>query len=159
VSDPLDDLNKFLADKEDVKGAKILNFELSTLALVLRQLGHTTKAVHGFRAQYGDMFNWDWFNGENFCGARVGSTREFSYNFFDLLLCPHKCPVTDEFRAFKGDSSDPCCLIFAVYGYGRWVATNLATAEDPSLHVALKDFRFNVLPFPKFFQNRWAPDA
>ncbi len=156
---PLDDLNKFLADKDAIKGDKVVNFEVSTLSFVLQQLGRTPADIRALKAQYGDMFGWDWFNGEGLCGARAGSTREFSYNFFDLILQPAKSPITAEFMAFRGEDNDPCCLVFAVYGYGRWVATNLATSDDPSIHVAVKDLKFNVLPFPKFFQNRWAPDV
>jgi hypothetical protein len=140
----------------DSNDDKLVNFEVSTLSEVLKQLGWTASKVAAMKAELDAAFSWDWFNNEGFLkNARVGSTRVFRFDFFELLTKPTDHPITRAFAEFKDDSSDPCCLVFKVFDHGRWVATNLTATDDPHLHVATAKLTFNILPFSKFFQRRW----
>mgnify|MGYP001576757903 CR=1 FL=1 len=135
------------------------NFERSTLKLVLGQIGWTKARIEREAEDLGPGFSWDWFNDLNLTGrARIGSTRVFQFNFDDILFKPSHHPITEAFREFKGDSADPCCLVFKVSDRGRWVATNLKTDDDTSIRVVVDGakLRFNLLPFPSFFFNRWS---
>lgn len=138
---------------------KTENFERSTLKLVLGQLGKTAGEIRGLEADLGTGFGWDWFNQEGLVRGRIGSAREFRFNFFELLTKPTGHPIVEAFADFKGASLDPCCLVFHVYDHGRWVATNLTTTDETSIHiVAVRGtLKFNVLPFAKFFATRWGP--
>jgi hypothetical protein len=142
---------------KELETHKLTNFEESSVGAVLKQLGWSAGQVAHQKHELQEGFGWDWFNDEGLVTARVGSTREFRFNFFDLLRKPVSHPITEAFLNFRGTSTEPCCLIFYVYGQGRWVATNLTTLEDCSLHVSTSQAIFNVLPFEKFFSNRWGP--
>ncbi len=130
-------------------------FEESSLRVVLQQIGWTAPAIQKERSELGPAFGWDWFNDLNLIGARVGSCRSFRFNFFELIHKPARHPITEAFKEFRGTDPDPCCLIFYVYQEGRWVATNLKTDDDSSIHVVTGDTKFNVLPCTNFFKNRW----
>lgn len=146
---------KFLSDKDSVNGAKQANFEVSTVGLVLQQLGFHAKEIRKLKDELAEGFGWSWLNDQGLVGATCGSTRAFNFEFFELLTRPAKHPITLAVREFIKDQDEPHCLVFNVYDYGRWVATNLATGDDSSLHVVTNGFKFNVLPFTGFFANRW----
>jgi hypothetical protein len=147
--------------RKEVEAEKLTNFETSSLAAVLKQLGWTPGQVAGQQRDLETGFGWDWFNDLGLVGARVGSTREFRFNFEELVTKPNQHPITHAFREFRDTQDDPkapCCLIFHVYQHGRWVATNLTTSQDPSIHVVTPDVTFNVLTFQQFFARRWKED-
>ena len=134
------------------------NFEISTLAEVLKQLGWTAGKINALKSELDASFGWSWFNSENLIGNfRVGSLRIFNYNFQELFKKPANHPITLAFKEFKGDSEDPCCLVFKVFDDGKWLATNLELSEYSHHHIVTDGgkFKFNVIPFPKFFQLRW----
>lgn len=153
MTDPEDLIRAFAAAGPDEKRE---NFERSTLKLVLGQLGWSAGQIRGAAAEYGPAFGWDWFNEQNLVAVRVGSTRQFRFNLIELLTKPSKHPVVEAFRAFKGADAEPCCMVFHIFEAGRWVATNLATPDDPSVHIATNGLKFNIVSFSKFFSNRWS---
>ncbi len=137
------------------KDQKIDNFETSTIAAILRQLGWAQPEIKGLQVELGPGFSWDWFNDLAIVSAKCGSTREFRFRFEELVTKPTRHEITEAFGAFLGDSQEPHCLVFHVYDNGRWIATNLQTAQDTSIHVVTGTVTFNVLPFAEFFKNRW----
>ena len=131
------------------------NFEDSSVSAVLKQLGWTSAQIQREKRELETGFGWSWFNDLELINARLGSTREYRFDFFQLLRKPVGHAITEAFGEFLGDSRDPACLIFYVYNQGRWLATNLQTADDCSLHVVTPDMTFNVIAFEKFFVQRW----
>ncbi len=134
---------------------KVDNFETSTIAAVLRQMGWTQPEIRGLQSDLGPGFSWGWFNELGVVGARCGSTREFRFRFEELVTKPSSHEIVAAFREFIAGYDYPACLIFHVYDHGRWVATNLQTSEDTSIHVVAGGLKFNILPFAEFFMNRW----
>ncbi len=131
---------------------KCENFEVSTLSLVLRQLGLTAEDVRNKKEELGAAYGWDWFNGEHDKLPRLGSTRDFNFNFWELITKPSTNPISKAFAAF--DDGNHCCLIFNVFDHGRWVATNVDVSQQAHIHVVTNGLDFKVLPFAQFF-NRW----
>ncbi len=150
-----DDVMKQLGIGPLSREQKIDNFETSTIAAVLRQLGWAGAEIAGMQSDLGPGFCWEWFNDLAIVGAKCGSTREFRFRFEELVTKPSRHEVVNAFQEFLGDSKEPVCLIFHVYDHGRWVATNLQTTQDTSIHVVTGETTFNVLPFAAFFKNRW----
>ncbi len=140
---------------------KLSSFEASTVRLILSQIGWERQAIQQAASDYGPAFGVDWLNEMSIIRARIGTARALSFRFEDLLLKPSGHEIVEAFRIFKGDSAEPCCLIFHVFDHGRWVATNLATPDDASIHVVTDGghLKFNVLSFTKFFTNRWSSES
>lgn len=120
-------------DSEDVYAAfhksaeddKLLSFEASTLALVLRRSGMTAMEVKSLRREKGESFSFDWFNEEGFLEFEVHSTRFFRFNFPELFFTPTKSPVFKHLQEFSEQMGQRhFALIFRVYDAGRVVASN-----------------------------------
>jgi hypothetical protein len=141
--------------REEHDEERKMNFEDSSVSALLKQIGWTGAQIQCEKRERETGFGWDWFNDLGLINVRCGSTREFRFDFFQLLRKPNEHPITQAFAEFICDSDEPACLIFYVYNQGRWVATNLQTTDDCSLHVVAPNMTFNVIMFEKFFVNRW----
>lgn len=157
-----DDLqDAFSASSDD---DKIVYFEQSTLALVLKQLGAGAGRVKAWQLDLGPRFGFDWFNEQFFIDPFVSATRVFKFNFEELFLkSGANHPVTKEWlrtidHPSLGDGVTTC-MIFRVYQWGRMVATDLTPQsgdEDHTyLHVKHPTNPFNIMPFSKFFANHF----
>lgn len=143
---------------------KLENFELSTLKLVLEQLGMPRAVVKSKVFEYSKMFSWDLFNSENYIKPWVSSVRCFNYNFLELYEKPRGHPLLKEIVACveKGIADkdlipgDPYIVIFKAYDHGRMVATNLQLTDRTHIHVVLSETeKLNITPFKGFFAERY----
>ena len=153
-----DFLAGFREGKTDLE--KEEDFEVSTLKLVLAQLGAPKPAINGWAKQFGPAFTFDWFNSRGIIPARVASRRVFRFEFKDLLFRPTKSEVVDVFKdeLEHGDSDDAkLCMIFKVFEYGRMVATTMELPTQTHLHVYTRGVTLNVAPFGGFFSDRYGP--
>lgn len=142
---------------------KVEAFEQSTLSLVLKQLGATPKYIRKLQAELGPAYNFAWFNEQQFISPLLSADRCFSFNFEEIFTKPGKSPVVKMVEADMQildpeDDSTGMCIIFKCYKLGRLIATNIRLAEYTHIHVAVRDIRLNIVPFSRFFGDRYGQD-
>ncbi len=146
-----EDIRSAFSAKSDDE--KMLDFERSTLALILRQLGASSPLVRKLQKDLGPGFNCEWFNSHAWI-TRVEVIRCFSYNFEQIFTRPSKSPIVQSWiDLFQDGDSGELCMVFKAHGLGRMVATNLNQSERTHVHVALRDHRINITPFSSFFNE------
>lgn len=148
-----DDLRSaFGARSEDQKA---LEFEKSTLALILRQLGATAPYVRKMQSDLGPSFNCEWFNSHGWI-PRVEVIRCFRYNFEEIYKKPSKSFIVKRWIELmqEGETSE-LNMVFKVHSLGRMVATDLDLYDRTHVHVALRDHRINITPFSSFFTDEF----
>jgi len=147
-------ISAFSASTEDDKQEA---FEQSTLKLVLKQLGATTRNISIWENELGTEFSFDWFNTQGFVTPHVRSFRVFTFNFVEAFTRPTKSPLVEMFRKAEGElgAGEPLCVIFKCYKLGRLSATNIKVPDMTHLHISAGGATLNILPFAKFFSERY----
>lgn len=149
----------FLAGLSEREDEQAENFEISTLKLVLGQLGATKKRVRDW--QHSTPFDCSWFNRECFIGTYLLTARLKTVSLFTLMTRPTKSVLYGAWKAAleeaKADDVEALILVYDTGHSGRMVCTNVRLAGQSHLHVEARDLKFNITPFPGFFANRYGP--
>lgn len=159
--DPSDFANAFSGSSEE---DKVDQFQVSTLKLVLRQLGHTAKSVAALSRELDRSFDFDWFNTAGYTPCWVTATRCFKYNFQSLFTarCSRNHAIISMWEEAvqdmveQGYAREDCVVcIFKCTGIGRLIATNAYLPDVlPRLVVGLDESRrFSIIKFEGFFKR------
>ena len=149
-----DDLMALFTASSDEE--KIENFALSTLKLVLGQLGASAKQVRWLANEHGEGFDFDWFNGAGYISPTVLATRCFNFNLAQLFTAPHRSPLTEHWReVFNPRAEGDLCVVFKAHDLGRMMLTTLKCEDRPHIGVRTSDTAFNVVLFKDFFKSRY----
>ena len=157
MDDTDDFLSSFSAASDDEKRD---SFAVSTLSLVLGQLGASAADIRGFKNELGAEFGFDWFNSRGFISPHLASDRCFSFNLqlgavFGIRRT-HPVVLMYE-RALAEIATDTkFCLIFKCFELGRLIATDCDVNESTHVRIKMPDFSFNIVPFKGFFSARYS---
>jgi hypothetical protein len=153
-----DDLLSGFSAKDDDE--KQLDFEQSTLSLVLKQLGASAAQVRWHQQDLGPTYGFGWFNDSQLVNPYVTATRLFNFSFEQIYTRPSKSPLIELFESAVADAADAeeVIAVFQCFKLGRQLATNIPIDDDQThIHVSVRNTRFNVVPLSGFFAERYGP--
>ncbi len=132
--------------------------EEAWVGAVLRQVGWTNEQVRWKKNELKEGFTWDWFNGDDIVGCRVGSCpRSQRLDLEALFRNTNRCSIVPEYRLFRErDPGHESALLFNIFGLGKWVATDIPIVNETLISIPLAvGQQFNLVPFSNFFKHRW----
>lgn len=150
-----DFVSAFEADTEDVK---VANFEASTLAQVLKELGVPPDKARWLQRDLGPAFGFDWLCDRTGWPVDIVVGRVFRFNLVDLFTRPTRSPITGAYKAacqHRSESGAQVCYIFKCFELGRMVATNM---DVTGTHIAVDTSAtgvFRVARLPGFFTHHF----
>jgi hypothetical protein len=143
----IDDFVSSFGPKSDEE--KIEAFEISTLKLILGQMGMSAGGINSFQRDMGESFNMDWLNSSIIQNDFICATRCFKYNLDALLEGSLKHPIIKAYLEVYNQKKDEypegnIVMIFRAFDVGRLVVTNKAPTDRVHVVIPLSSFDWNI---------------
>lgn len=148
-----DDIASFFKADSDIE--KIEEFERSTAALILAQVGISAARAKQLKYEYGEAFTLPWVAESLGWNIELWATRCFSFNVADLLLNPRKSPIVKIYQDHIAETNAelPYYMVFKAYEIGRLVAMSVPPTDRPYICTFVGDPGMYITSFKNLFSD------